>query len=85
MGLDAFVRCRCFEEGRVSQPPVPMEDLYVDEEGYIASRTLCSEYERLGYKMFYERMVNWKINCVRGAKLVVATRTCVYVMSGFAT
>lgn len=55
MGLDAFVRCRCFEEGRVSQPPVPMEDLYVDEEGYIASRTLCSEYERLGYKMFYER------------------------------
>ncbi len=33
MGLDASVRCRCFEEGLVSDPPLPMEDLYVDDEG----------------------------------------------------
>ena len=31
MGLDASVRCRCFEEGRYSEPPFPIG---IDEEGY---------------------------------------------------
>ena len=33
MGLDAFVRCRCFEEHKLIDPPVPYEDLYVDPDG----------------------------------------------------
>ncbi len=26
MGLDAFVRCRCFEEGKLKPGPIPFED-----------------------------------------------------------
>ena len=40
MGLDASVRCRCFEEHKLTPGPVPYEDLYVDEEGYLSSRRL---------------------------------------------
>lgn len=40
MGLDATVRCRCFEEGKLVPGPIPVGDLYVDEEGYISSRKL---------------------------------------------
>ncbi len=38
MGLDGSVRCRCFEQGRVKDPPVPLEWLHVDEEGYLNLR-----------------------------------------------
>ena len=55
MGLDAFVRCRCFEEGLVSEPPLPMEDLYVDDEGFVWSRTFDRERERLGWEEFSRR------------------------------
>lgn len=43
MGLDASVRCRCFEEGKLSPGPVPLEDVYVDTEGYLSSRKLDAE------------------------------------------
>lgn len=33
MGLDAFVRCNCFWEGRTSEPPFARELVTVDEEG----------------------------------------------------
>ncbi|HET8631303.1 MAG TPA: hypothetical protein VFL91_28110 [Thermomicrobiales bacterium] len=33
MGLDAFVRCNCWKEGRTTPPPVPRELIYEDEEG----------------------------------------------------
>lgn len=50
MGLDAFVRCRCFEDGKCRPAPVPWEDLFVDEEGYVSSRTLETAYQELGWK-----------------------------------
>lgn len=40
MGLDANVRCTCFGEGGLRPGPVPVEDLYIDDEGCLASRTL---------------------------------------------
>ena len=40
MGLDATVRCRCFEEGKLKPGPVPYDDLYIDAEGYLASKKL---------------------------------------------
>jgi len=40
MGLDAFVRCRCFEEGKLKPGPIPFEDLYIDEEDFICSKFL---------------------------------------------
>ena len=70
MGLDAFVRCRCLEEGRVSEPPLPMEDPYVDGEGCVSSRTLDAERERLGRREFsrcfwglQDRLAQWSESC----------------------
>ncbi|MFC4912167.1 hypothetical protein [Actinomadura gamaensis] len=33
MGLDAFVLCRCWQDGRTSEPPVPPELVKADEYG----------------------------------------------------
>ena len=55
MGLDASVRCRCFEEGRLSEPPVPLEDLYLDADGYLASKTLDAAREKFDYRRFEAR------------------------------
>ncbi|PRY00523.1 hypothetical protein [Allonocardiopsis opalescens] len=35
MGLDAFVRCRCWDDGLVSEPPVPRGLIAVDDEGHL--------------------------------------------------
>ncbi len=70
MGLDAFVRCRCFEEGKTTAPPVPLEDLFVDEEGGISSRTLCTERKRLRHDDYWrrydeleDRLLDWTETC----------------------
>lgn len=55
MGLGATVRCRCFEEGRLKSGPVPIEDLYIDEDGHLASRTLDAAREKYGYRRFDAR------------------------------
>ena len=46
MGLDAFVRCRCFEEGKLKPGPIPFEDLYIDEEDFICSKFLDLELSK---------------------------------------
>jgi hypothetical protein len=33
MGLSGRVMCGCFKQGRVKEPPVPLEWLHIDEEG----------------------------------------------------
>lgn len=55
MGLDASVRCRCFEDGFLLPGPVPAEDLFIDEEGYLSSKTLASAYEEYGYRQYSAR------------------------------
>ena len=55
MGLDATVRCRCFEEGKLKPGPVPYDDLYIDGEGYIASRRLDTRRAELGRRRFAAR------------------------------
>lgn len=52
MGLDAFVRCRCFEDGRLNPGPIPFDDLFIDEDGYLWSHTLDAAYEKLGRQSF---------------------------------
>lgn len=42
MGLDAFVRCRCWQEGITTTPPVPADLIGEDGEGYL---TLSTPYE----------------------------------------
>lgn len=70
MGLDATVRCRCFEEGKLKPGPVPSDDVYVDEEGYLSSRKLDTAHERLAYRQFCARygdlqreFENWAESC----------------------
>ena len=51
MGLDAYVPCNCLERGKLSNPPAPftLDDVYRDEEGFIASRSLDAKCAELGY------------------------------------
>lgn len=55
MGLGATVRCRCFEEGKLKPGPVPLDGLYVDDEGYLASRKLDAARKRLDHRRFDAR------------------------------
>lgn len=55
MGLDASVRCRCFEEGKLKPGPVPVEDLYIDEDGFLSSRTLATARKELDFRRFEAR------------------------------
>lgn len=55
MGLDAFVRCRCFEEGKLKPGPIPFEDLYIDDEDYISSKLLDQKRKELSSEQFRER------------------------------
>ena len=55
MGLDASVRCRCFEERKVKPGPVPVEDLYIDSDGYLASRKLDEARETYDGRRFEAR------------------------------
>lgn len=55
MGLDASVRCRCFEDGKLNPGPVPISDLYIDEEGNLASRTLDRARREYDYRRFDAR------------------------------
>lgn len=70
MGLDATVRCRCFEEGKLKPGPLPLDDLYIDEEGYLSSHKLDAAHERLTYRQFDARydnlqreFENWTDSC----------------------
>ncbi len=70
MGLDATVRCRCFEEGKLKPGPLPLDDLYIDEEGYLSSHKLDAAYERLTYRQFDARygdlqreFEDWTVSC----------------------
>ncbi len=51
MGLDAFVRCRCF--GGKLKIQSNMEDLYIDDEDHICSKGfLDQKLEELGSDLF---------------------------------
>lgn len=70
MGLDASVRCRCFEEGKLKPGPVPVEDLYIDSDGYLASRKLDEAYKAYDrrrfharYRSLFEAFYDWKETC----------------------
>ena len=55
MGLDASVRCRCFEEGKLKPGPVPFDDLYIDGEGYLSSRKLDDAGSRFNLRQMWAR------------------------------
>ncbi len=55
MGLDASVRCRCFEEHKLRPGPVPYEDLYIDCDGYLSSRSLDEAHDRYDYRQYQAR------------------------------
>ncbi len=70
MGLDAYVRCRCFEEGKLKPGPVPFDDLYIDEDGYLSSKKLDaarSVYDRRRFSARYGQLEDdflaWSENC----------------------
>lgn len=45
MGLDAFVLCRCWQDGRTTDPPVPRERVKTDEYGpYVDDEPLAAAF-----------------------------------------
>lgn len=54
MGLDASVRCTCYEDGRTLPPPVPAELLAFDDEGWLQ---LDLPYE--GNEEQFARFARW--------------------------
>lgn len=59
MGLDAFVPCRCWRDGRLSTPP-PVDPSLIrmdEEEGFI---DLVMPYE--GHEDLHHRMDDWRAN-----------------------
>jgi hypothetical protein len=70
MGLDAFVRCNCFELGLTSAPPIPREELFIDEEGYISSTKASSAWPTMSFDEYSnefgevdDRIREWEENC----------------------
>lgn len=55
MGLDASVRFRCFEDGKLKPGPVPYEDLYIDEDGYLSSKKLDEASWSYGFRRYHAR------------------------------
>lgn len=54
MGLDAMVRCRCWEEGRTTEPPVPRDHIRVDDE-----HDLVLAYPYLGHEQEHDAFGRW--------------------------
>jgi hypothetical protein len=70
MGLDAFVRCNCFELGLTKEPPIPREELFVDEDGCISSVKASEAYSTMEYEEYREKfgelddkLWEWKKEC----------------------
>ncbi|XVQ12488.1 hypothetical protein ACQP1W_07995 [Spirillospora sp. CA-255316] len=55
MGLDAYVRCRCLQDGLTTEPPVPAGLIVEDEAGYL---DLSVPYE--GNEELYEAFDVWR-------------------------
>lgn len=55
MGLDATVRCNCFEKRKLTPGPVPYSDLYIDDEGYLSSKKLDEAYSKYDFRRLEAR------------------------------
>lgn len=66
MGLDAFVPCNCYREGKTKTPPPTSEELYIDEDGLLRP----VRYRGIPYKelendkeflKIYDELYDWKV------------------------
>lgn len=70
MGLDAFVPCRCWQEGLTSEPPTPRA-LIVWTEGEL---DLTLPYD--GNEELYSRFDGWKHDCCEHKDIEYAAEPC---------
>ncbi|GAA4029079.1 hypothetical protein GCM10022247_62670 [Allokutzneria multivorans] len=69
MGLDAFVLCRCWVEGRTTPPPVPRELIVVpDEHG----PSLELDYD--GNEELFSRFDSWRVDCCEHSDMEYASQ-----------
>ena len=72
MGLDAFVRCNCWRDGKTKPVPVPLELMKIDEEGYF---DLTLPYE--GNEETYALFDGWCENgCGHEGMQIIHERVC---------
>jgi hypothetical protein len=54
MGLDAMVRCRCWEDGHTTEPPVPRDRIRINDD-----HDLELAFPHLGRAQDYDRFSRW--------------------------
>jgi hypothetical protein len=59
MGLDAYVYCNCFKEGKTKTPPVDKSDIIIDEDGNFTLKFPYSEETAVYHNLFD----NWIKTC----------------------
>lgn len=70
MGLDAFVPCNCFIEGKTTEPPVPREWIIRDDEGYFCLNPECSD-DSLNDSIYL-----WSGRCCKHAEMHIWQHIC---------
>ena len=62
MGLDAYVYCNCYTEGKTTMPPVAKELLYVDDEGCLSIHypSVMAKEERW---VLADKLAEWEKSC----------------------
>ncbi|MBR0237575.1 MAG: hypothetical protein IJQ39_05765 [Thermoguttaceae bacterium] len=67
MGLDAYVPCNCYREGKTKTPPPIQEELYMDEDGFLRPvRYRGIPYDELKddeeFQKIYDDLYDWQTN-----------------------
>lgn len=71
MGLDAFVPCNCFIEGKTTEPPVPREWVMKDDEGYYCLNPEYSDDDSLNDKVYL-----WSEHCCKHSGMKIRQSIC---------
>ncbi|MGG4608734.1 hypothetical protein [Providencia sp. Me31A] len=71
MGLDAFVPCNCFIEGKTTEPPVPREWIMKDDEGYFCLNPEYSNDDSLKDKIHL-----WSEHCCKHSGMKIRQSIC---------
>lgn len=67
MGLDAYVPCNCYREGKTKTPPPTQEELCIDEDGFLRPvRYRDIPYDEIKddeeFRKIYDELDDWKWN-----------------------
>ena len=68
MGLDAFVPCNCYQEGRTTPPPVPSDYFELDEGYYLLKQPYAGDSD------LEEKLYQWTQQCCPHSGMHISER-----------